>query len=853
MNQVSRIAAIGLAFAAASLSESALALAPTCITHNDSTGLTNALAAAANSGVSAEIDVEQGTYIVPPTGWIYSFSPEQDVALLGGFVPGTNCKQRQITASPNTAATNTILDGQSQNGAFISLGLKLGGNPGNLPYGTLTIEGFEMRHLQSTGAGGSALFATFDVGDGYTGGILFRYNWVHDSVAAASIVELHTGGPMTFTNNLVDKNIGAESVYLLSTAGNQAPWRIVNNTIANNTGEGLVTHQIGTYVQLFNNILYANTSSDLDATNSFLELHGDTYGTSTTSGGSIANHGYAFSGTNPQYDTTTFHLTSGSGSINTGAGYASVLPAQDLDGNPRWVGSNPDRGAFESNTFDQAYWVVTDTADTSHASDSTVNCNPGSHTCTLREAIVRANAYGASEIGFDLGGSCGPQLILLTSPLPNVNVPLLIDGFTQPGSVRSTAPIGSGATFDETLCVVVEGTIADSVPSALVVGSTNFGAQLEVRGVTFEGFTGPAISIAQGAYHWIHGNTFGAETDTNPFVFSNGAGVTFGSGVTFSTIGGSAAADVNIFGKMNDSTRAAIAVTSTPNGHIGNALVGNFVGYSPIGGDKPNQGTGVLLQSTSYNEVYENTIVASALDGLDLNAANANWIHDNRIGAVTQYGYFYVADQSNGGNGIAVYAGSTGNHIGAFDDTAYQTRYSNEIQNNAQAGVWVLSSAGAGNTVLANAIGYNGPSFGGDLGIDTGPFGTGVASGTPTITVTTSYTLGYATLDLNFLTTGTGGTTYRVDFYNSDGCDASGYGPAEVPVQTFSFAMPGSGFQIAGFNEILPIVPLGQTPAHLSATITDTSTHTTSQISNCTVAVNDRIFNNGFEPIVTSF
>lgn len=62
----------------------AYALAPACVPYNDSAGLAQALANAVNSGLSAQIEVEQGTYIVPPSGWIYQCGPRQNVELLGG-------------------------------------------------------------------------------------------------------------------------------------------------------------------------------------------------------------------------------------------------------------------------------------------------------------------------------------------------------------------------------------------------------------------------------------------------------------------------------------------------------------------------------------------------------------------------------------------------------------------------------------------------------------------------------------------------------------------------------------------------------------------------------------------------
>src|SRR5262249_53181766 len=136
--------ALGLLLAVMTPAARVWAVTKVCVTQGDSAGLAQALGDAEDSGLDTEIDVEQGTYVVPPTHWIFTFNPRQDVSLLGGFVPGTSCQQRSITASPNTPSTNTVLDGQSQNGAFIALGLKVA-NPDNAPYGTFTFEGFELR------------------------------------------------------------------------------------------------------------------------------------------------------------------------------------------------------------------------------------------------------------------------------------------------------------------------------------------------------------------------------------------------------------------------------------------------------------------------------------------------------------------------------------------------------------------------------------------------------------------------------------------------------------------------------------------------------------------------------------
>ena len=67
--------------------------------------------------------------------------------------------------------------------------------------------------------------------------------------------------------------------------------------------------------------------------------------------------------------------------------------------------------------------------------------------CTLRAAIQTANENpDASEIRFKItGGSTLTKTIQPTSTLPTITAPLVIDGYTQPGSVTNTAATGTNA------------------------------------------------------------------------------------------------------------------------------------------------------------------------------------------------------------------------------------------------------------------------------------------------------------------------------------------------------------------------------------------------------------------------
>src|SRR5713226_3900676 len=76
--------------------------------------------------------------------------------------------------------------------------------------------------------------------------------------------------------------------------------------------------------------------------------------------------------------------------------------------------------------------TVNSTDDTPDAHPGDGVCATAQGACTLRSAIQEANALlGPDTINFMIGG--GPQTITLSSALPTITDPLIIDGTTQPG------------------------------------------------------------------------------------------------------------------------------------------------------------------------------------------------------------------------------------------------------------------------------------------------------------------------------------------------------------------------------------------------------------------------------------
>ena len=75
---------------------------------------------------------------------------------------------------------------------------------------------------------------------------------------------------------------------------------------------------------------------------------------------------------------------------------------------------------------------------------STADVGPG----TLRQAITDSNLNVGStnQIHFNFTGEA-PFVITPQSGLPTINVPVVIDGYTQPGSSPNTLAVGTNAVI----------------------------------------------------------------------------------------------------------------------------------------------------------------------------------------------------------------------------------------------------------------------------------------------------------------------------------------------------------------------------------------------------------------------
>ena len=621
------------------------------------------------------IKLVKGTYTLSPSS-AFSAVNEVNLNLLGGYRPGTNCTERDVNPS------NTILYGANSSSVQFWIYTLSDVTIEGLTFTNLR-NGFSLSHRIYEDATGHTfsvrynIFRDFQVisgneGTGVDGGVVVKGDLANTD---------NTGAYVSFKNNLVyNIQMDGPDPAVLLTSGYNGPLSVAYNTIAfNNRPSTIGVVQPYFAPELVNNILWNGAATalkfgiDLVGPDARYNVLGPVVG--------ILSNDVANIYSDPVWGAN-YHLAPGSPAINSGGGAELVsggFPSHDLDGNARIVGSAIDRGAFESPYDDAVDFTVKSTLDASHATSGNVNCNAGSSSCTLREAIVRANASpGSSKIKFAL--AC-PTLLALGSPLPDITGATTIDGYTNPGATKNS----SDSEFNATLCVFLNGN--GSVAHAL---HTSGSGKLALSGLGFAGFSPEAaVLLDAGTGHTIGGNQFGAIAFTSGN--STGVRVTGNAGKVF------------IGGYDSDAVRNLIAGSTYTGVEIssanGNSLVANnFIGLQPDGNTPTPNGYGVVVVDSPTNAIAYNVIAATNGSGIWLygNETTGNIVNFNVIG--------YAADGQTqrpaSGIGILVDGGASGNTIGA---AANSTSGGNAVLSSGGAAIWVTNTGAIGNRILGNA------------------------------------------------------------------------------------------------------------------------------------------------------
>lgn len=307
------------------------------------------------------------------------------------------------------------------------------------------------------------------------------------------------------------------------------------------------------------------------------------------------------------------------------------------------------------------------------------NCDAAE--CTLREAIIAANANGATQdsIQFNIPGG-GPHVITLAAALQPINHPLIIDGLTQPGASCTSLPADPR--------IVVNGSGLPGGTPGLVVNAGN----TRLRGLVIQRFSSHGVVLQGGSGIVLECNYIGTNAAGANDLGNGGIGVfvnnTPGATLLRNLISGNGSYGVYLGGGSAS----------------GNVLRSNFIGTNENGtAGIPNDQTGVLVESAA------NTTIGG-VQAADRNLISGNGgfgvaVNGTSGGTVVRGNYIGVSSNGNAalGNsagGVSV-ASANGIQIGGSDAGA-----GNVISGNGSAGLTLQSNAQ--NTVVArNIIGLN--------------------------------------------------------------------------------------------------------------------------------------------------
>ena len=450
---------------------------------------------------------------------------------------------------------------------------------------------------------------------------------------------------------------------------------------------------------------------------------------------------------------------------------------------------------------------------------------------SYREALTNANtnpgldtiAFNVSGAGCDVAGVC---TIAPTAALPLVTSPVLIDGYTQPGSSPNTNAQGA---LNTVLKIVLSGV---NIPGQSAVYFTSGSDGSTVRGLVVNGPFGYTVTSAFSDDNIVTGCFIGTDV-------AGTAAVPAGRAVRaeFSPnfrLGGPAPADRNLI--SGNSVEGAYVASSANTSIEGNLIGTDVTGAAPLG----NATTGLAIGGNSPGTVIRgNVVAASQFNGMEVGSGSetlhgitieGNWIGTDVTGTL---------DLGNAINGIFVLSQQIA--VGGI-----APGQGNVIAYNRGAGVLVVYSMVnvfenpiRGNAIYGNGTGngFNGEST---LGIDLGNPG-GFGQGGLTINDLGDADLG-PNLNQNFpvitsavsaggdttvqgLLNSTANTQFALDFYSNSACVGRPQDFREGQTYIGSDSVTTDGTGNMAINAVLSGVTLGPGEV-VTATATDPTGNT---------------------------
>jgi CSLREA domain-containing protein len=559
-------------------------------------------------------------------------------------------------------------------------------------------------------------------------------------------------------------------------------------------------------------------------------------------------------------------------------------------------------GALIAGAAAAATITVTSTADIADANDglctlreAITSANSNIASGGVAGECLAGEAPASDTIEFDISGA-GVHTISPSSPMPTISQIVTIDGYTQGTAHANTLSVGN----DALLLIEIDGTNVSGNLFNIVGGGSS-----TLRGLVVNRLAGTAIYIDSSDSNKVTGNFFGTDPSGNTFQGTTGTPIQIrgnanviggttpadrnvivgGGGVNAGTIllvglNGGNFIQGNYIGVSADGATAlqppggtdAIEILISPNTTIGgttagarNVIVGTIRGIRLGGGGQTTNETvqgnyigtnatgtaGLGGQGITTDNGASNLTIGGGAAGAGnviSGGSTAIFLGDG-ASAVTIRGNKIGTDASgtqpipNSGNGIDVQVPGAGSVIGGINPGE-----GNTIAFNCGRGISIGGSttytqwAMLGNAIYSNGgLGITLTSSDQPLANDTGDGDTG-ANNRQNYPMITSAPISAGIATISGTLNSEANKTYRIEFFASDRCDASGFGEGRMFVGTAQATTDDNGN--TSFSE--PSLPLPAPGVVFTATATDPDGNT-SEFSQC-FGTPDKMFANGFEP-----
>jgi hypothetical protein len=496
---------------------------------------------------------------------------------------------------------------------------------------------------------------------------------------------------------------------------------------------------------------------------------------------------------------------------------------------------------------------------------NTNNAGAGS----LRQAILDANGASAScekqTIAFNIPGA-GVHTIQPTSPLPDIQIYTLIDGYTQPGSALNSANEGDNAV----ILIELDGSNAGASNGFRIGGIKSgvpcTGNQTTIAGLAINHFSlagieasGPACTppncFAVGALR-IYGTFIGTDP-TGKIARGNGTGIHFGFNSSNNIVGDELLVDggcnstpcVQLRNIISGNASDGVLLDSTNIAYPSQAhhFRGNYIGVDATGTQPlPNGRYGFFADAGSTAVALHNSIVgAHSTDGVRIVGGQGSSVLYNAIGV----GIGGVA-LPNAGDGIHIMGDATGIGVGNTYPAISGAGFAS-VAHNGGAGLYI-----EGNNSVVDVVGGAFGSNGG-LGIDLAPRGVnpnnaanpGVgpnrALNAPVLLTAKRDNSKSPPTTVTGEVDTTPNVTAYVYLYLSKTCDPSGFGEGEGESTFASVNTDGAGH---GTFTLASYAPSGTAVTTFNRQFVDVNgvpELTVSEFSNC-IIVGDDVFADGF-------